>query len=167
MSLFAGQHWRRRHTVQTCGHSGGRTEWDELRKQHWNIPITIYKTDSPWALAVWLREFKPVLCDNLEGSGGVRRRFKREGIEVYLWLIHVDIWQKPTWFCKAIILQLKIIFKKKKQIKNNKILQGKKKKKDWVRWDLETDATKNSKTQADSVIQEIPVPTQHRKHTLR
>ena len=26
---------------------------------------------------------------------------------VYLWLIHVDVWQKPTQFCKAIILQLK------------------------------------------------------------
>ena len=35
-------------------------------------------------------------------------RFKREGTYVYLWLIHVDIWQKPTQFCKAIILLLKI-----------------------------------------------------------
>jgi len=33
-------------------------------------------------------------------------RFKREGTYVYLWLIHVDIWQKP--YCKATILQLKI-----------------------------------------------------------
>ena len=34
-------------------------------------------------------------------------RFKREGTYVYLWLIHVDIWQKPTELCKTIILQLK------------------------------------------------------------
>ena len=27
---------------------------------------------------------------------------------VYLWLIHVDVWQKPTQYCKVIILQLKI-----------------------------------------------------------
>ena len=27
---------------------------------------------------------------------------------VYLWLIHVDVWQKPKQYCKAIILQLKI-----------------------------------------------------------
>ena len=27
---------------------------------------------------------------------------------VYLWLIHVDVWQKSTQYCKAIILQLKI-----------------------------------------------------------
>ena len=26
---------------------------------------------------------------------------------VYLWLIHVDVWQKSTQPCKAIILQLK------------------------------------------------------------
>ena len=32
---------------------------------------------------------------------------------IYLWLIHVDIWQKSTQYCKAIILQLKINFSKK------------------------------------------------------
>ena len=38
----------------------------------------------------------PVLCYNLEG--GIRwevgGRFKREGTYVYLWLIHVDVWQE-------------------------------------------------------------------------
>ena len=34
-------------------------------------------------------------------------QFKGEGTYVDLWLIHVDVWQKPTKFCKAIILQLK------------------------------------------------------------
>ena len=33
---------------------------------------------------------------------------RQEGTYVYLWLIHVDVWQKPTQHCKAIILQLKI-----------------------------------------------------------
>ena len=45
------------------------------------------------------------------GWGG---RFKGEGTYVYLWLIHVDVWQKLTKFCKAIILQLR---KKKKKAK--------------------------------------------------
>ena len=31
-------------------------------------------------------------------------RFKREGIYVYLWLIHVDVRQKKKQFRKAIIL---------------------------------------------------------------
>ena len=35
-------------------------------------------------------------------------RFKREGTYVYLWLIHIDVWQKPTQYCKAIIFQLGI-----------------------------------------------------------
>ena len=33
---------------------------------------------------------KLVLCDNLEGWDG------REGTEVCLWLIPVDVWQKPS-----------------------------------------------------------------------
>ena len=33
--------------------------------------------------------------------------FQRKGIYVYLWLIHVEVWQKTAKFCKAIILQLK------------------------------------------------------------
>ena len=26
-------------------------------------------------------------------------RFKREGTYIYLWLIHVEVWQKPTQYC--------------------------------------------------------------------
>ena len=40
----------------------------------------------------------------------VGRRFKREGTCVYLWLTDVDVWQKPTQHCKAIIFQWKINF---------------------------------------------------------
>ena len=49
--------------------------------------------------------------------------FKREGIYVYLWLIHVEVLQKTTKFCKEIILQLKKIFfkiKEKDQESENK-----------------------------------------------
>jgi len=34
-------------------------------------------------------------------------RVKREGTYAYLWLIHVDVWQKATQQCKAIILHEK------------------------------------------------------------
>ena len=37
--------------------------------------------------------------------GGI---FTWEGIWVNLWLVHVDVWQKPTQYYKAIILQLQI-----------------------------------------------------------
>ena len=62
----------------------------------------------------------PVFRNNLEQwnvAGGI---FKREGIYAYLWLIHVDEWQKPTQYCKAIILQLKVN-KKTKTTDNCKI----------------------------------------------
>ena len=26
--------------------------------------------------------------------------FRREGTYIYLWLIHVDVWQKPTQYCR-------------------------------------------------------------------
>ena len=52
---------------------------------------------------------KLVLWDNLED--GVRREvrggFRMEGIYVYLGPIHIDVWQKPSQYCKVIILQLK------------------------------------------------------------
>ena len=36
-----------------------------------------------------------------------------EGTYAYRWLIHVDIWQKTTKFCKLIILQFKKTLKNK------------------------------------------------------
>ena len=49
-------------------------------------------------------------------------RSRREGIYVYLWLIHADIWQKPTQYCKAIILQLKM--KKKNEVYKTNAREG-------------------------------------------
>ena len=62
---------------------------------------------------MWLRQLKLRLCDNLEEVEG---RVKREGTYVYLWLIHVDVWQKSTQYCKTIIFQLKINNNKKKRV---------------------------------------------------
>ena len=36
-----------------------------------------------------------------------------------LWLIHVDVWQKPTQRCKVLVLQLKINLIKSGKIKRN------------------------------------------------
>ena len=50
-----------------------------------------------------------VPCDNAEGWDGVGggREAQRERTRVYLWPAHVDVWQEPTQYWKAIILQLK------------------------------------------------------------
>ena len=57
------------------------------------IYITICIIDSQWELSVWLGKLKQGLCINLEGGRGreTGARFKREGIYVYLWLIHVEV----------------------------------------------------------------------------
>ena len=39
---------------------------------------------------------------------GGKREVQEGGTYVYLWLIHADVWQKPTQYCEAIILQLKL-----------------------------------------------------------
>ena len=41
------------------------------------------------------------LCDNLGGGmeWEVGGKLKRKRTYVHLWLIHVDVWQKPTQYC--------------------------------------------------------------------
>jgi len=46
-------------------------------------------------------------------------RFRREETHVYLQLTNADVWQKPTQYCKAIILQLR----KGKEKKKRKIVE--------------------------------------------
>ena len=55
--------------------------------------IAICKIDGQREFAVWLRKLRQGLCINLDGwdGEGDEGRFKREGIHVYLWLIHVEV----------------------------------------------------------------------------
>ena len=54
INLSARQQWKWRHRVQTWGHRGERRGWHGLRKQHWNLYITICKVGFPcgWASLV-------------------------------------------------------------------------------------------------------------------
>ena len=51
-------------------------------------------------------------CSLTTKRGGIGQalggEFKRAGTYVYLWLTHVDVWQKPKQYGKVIILQLKV-----------------------------------------------------------
>ena len=92
-NLFTGQQWRNRHREQTYGHGERGREGEMYGKSNMETYITICKRDSQWEFAVWLKELKQGLCNNLEEWDGVRggRRFKREETYVNLWLIHVDV----------------------------------------------------------------------------
>ena len=67
--------------------------YGESNMETYNIICKIY---SQWEFAVWLRELKQGLCDNLEGwdGEGGGKEF-REGGDMSVWLILVDVWQKP------------------------------------------------------------------------
>ena len=60
------------------------------------------------------RELNLGLRANLEGwdGAGGGGKFTREVTYVYLELVLIGVWQKPTQYCKVIILQLKINFTK-------------------------------------------------------
>ena len=109
-NLFTGQQWRNRHREQTYGHGERGGEGEMYGKSNMETHITICKIDSQREFAVWLRKLKQGLCINLEGwdgKGDGKEVQKKEGIYVYLWLIHIEDWQKTTKFCKPIILQHK------------------------------------------------------------
>ena len=60
--------------------------------------ITLCKMDSQWEFAVWFRELKPGLCNNLEGwDGEGGGKDVQEGRDICIPMAdHVAAWQKPT-----------------------------------------------------------------------
>ena len=108
--------------MDKVGEDGEGEMYGESNTEIYN---TMCKIDSQWEFAVWLRELKQGLCDSLKSGVGIEMggRSGREGTWVYLWLILVDVWQKTTKFCIAIILQLKTL-KKKKPLANDQIYSG-------------------------------------------
>ena len=97
MNLFPEQQWRHRHREQTYRQGLGRRGrgWDEWKSSMDAYTLT-YVHSSQWQFAVWLRELKLGLCNNLEGENGqeVGGRFKREGISVRLWSWETLDWKK-------------------------------------------------------------------------
>ena len=62
-------------------------------KSNMETYITICKIDSQWEFAVWLRKLKRGAVSTYRGGVGreMGERFKREGMCVSLWLIHVEV----------------------------------------------------------------------------
>ena len=71
----------------------GGGEGEMYGKSNMEIYITICKIDIQQEFAVWVRKLKQGLCVNLEVWDGreMGGRFKREGIYVHLFLIHVEV----------------------------------------------------------------------------
>ena len=108
MNLFAGQEQRRRHRERTRGPGGereGGMNW-EIRIDIYTLPCVkqvasgnlVYSTGSPARCSVMTQ---------MGGMGDGGGRSKREGIQVYIQLIHFIVQKKLTQHCKAIILPIK------------------------------------------------------------
>ena len=57
-NLFTGQQWRNRHREQTYGQGERGGEGEMYGKSNMETYITIYKIDSQWEFAIWLRKLK-------------------------------------------------------------------------------------------------------------
>ena len=95
---------RCRHREQSCGHSEGRRGWGTESSTE-TYKLLHVKKIARRNLLCDSGSSNQALCDSLEGWNGVGGRFKSGETYVYLWLIHADVWQKPTKYCKSIILQ--------------------------------------------------------------
>ena len=61
-----------------------------MERVTWKLTLPC-ELDNQREFAVWLKKLKHGLCINLEGWDGEEDgSFKKEGIYVYLWLIHAD-----------------------------------------------------------------------------
>ena len=79
---------------------GEKGEGEMYGESNTETYITIYKVESQCEFVDWLRELKQGLFNNLQGWD--REEGGREGTYVYLWLIHVGIWQKTTTSVKQL-----------------------------------------------------------------
>ena len=108
------QQYRHRHREQTYGHGEGVGReggmYGETYMETYTLPyvkhVAICEINCQWSFAMWLRGLKLGLCNNLERRDGEgSRRNVQEGGDIGIpMVIHVDIWQKPTKFCRAITL---------------------------------------------------------------
>ena len=79
-NLFIGQQWRNRHREQTYRHAE-KGEGEMYGKSNMETYTTMFKIDSQWEFAIWLRKLKQGFCINLEwwDGEGDRREFQKGG----------------------------------------------------------------------------------------
>ena len=94
-----------------CGRGRG---WDDLGEQHWNMYNIIYETSRQSRFDAWYWMLGAGALGWPRGmvQGGRREEGSGWGTRVYLWWIHIDVWQNQYNIVK---LKNKIKLKKKKK----------------------------------------------------
>ena len=123
MILYARQQKRHRCKKEATELCGRRRGWDDMREQHWNMYITICITDDQCKFDAWSRALKAGALGQPRGMGWEGKwkgsLEKQDGGHTCPWLIHVEVWQKSSQYCKVIILQLKPFFFFQKKNRHN------------------------------------------------
>ena len=122
ITLYAKQKKRHRCTEQSFGLCRRRRGWDVLREQHRYMYIIYGETDHPAQVGCMRQVLGAGALGRPRGMGwgGRWEGGSGWGTHVNLWLIHVNVWQKPLQYCKVISLQLIKINEKTKTIKKRK-----------------------------------------------
>ena len=89
------QQKRHRYIEQSFGLCGRGRECDDLGEWHWNMYNVIYETNRQSRFNAWYWIFGAGALGRPRGMvrGGRRERGSGFGTRVYLWRIHVDVWQ--------------------------------------------------------------------------
>ena len=102
------RHWCTEQSIGLCGRGIG---WDDLGEWHWNMYNIIYETSrqSRFDARYWVLGAGALGQPRGMVWGGRREEGSGWGTRVYLWWIHVDIWQN-----QYNIVKLKNKLKKKR-----------------------------------------------------
>ena len=95
ITLYATQqkrHWRIEQSFGLCGRGRG---WDDLGEWHWNMYSIIYETSRQFRFnaGYWMLGAGALGRPRGMVQGERREEGSGWGTRVYLWQIHVDIWQ--------------------------------------------------------------------------
>ena len=101
ITLYTRQQKRHRCIEQSFGLCGRGWGWDGLEEGHWNMYI-ICETDCQSRFDAWYRVLRASALGWPRGmvQGGRREEGLGWGTHVYLWRIHVDIWQNQYHIVK-------------------------------------------------------------------
>ena len=115
ITLYTRQQKRHWCIEQSSGLCGRGTGWDDLGEWHWNMYNIIYETShqSRFNAQYWMLRAGALGRPRGMVRGGRREEGSGWGTCVYLWWIHVDIWQNQyniVTFKKKYILEKKNIY---------------------------------------------------------
>ena len=105
ITLYVREQKRHRCIEQAFGLCGRGRGWDDLGEWHSNMYNTIYEMNhqSRFDALYWMPGAGALRRPRGMVQGG-RRGGSGWGTCVYLWQIHVDVWQKPIQYCIVINL---------------------------------------------------------------